>query len=319
MMWGNSSLWALPRSVSDHCPLVLRYNNVDWGPRPFRFNNHWILNKDFKGLVEEAWRSFNHTGWMGFVLKEKLKGLKTLIKVWNREVYGSIDTKILLLVEEIKEADVRGELIGLSDDEVALRKQHFSDLWHLLKSKDSVLFQRSRARWLKEGDSNTSYFHKCIKSRGSGNAIRALQVEGNWIESPLAIRQATVDFFKLHFQSERWARPTLEGINFPCLTEVDNTSLICPFSLEEIEEVVLESDGNKSPGPDGFNFNFVKSFWYLLKSETRILLDQFHGNSSLPKSFVSYFVALIPKVKSPLSLNEFRPSSLLDCLYKLVA
>jgi hypothetical protein len=37
---------------------------------------------------------------MSFVLKEKIKGLKVLIKAWNREVYGSLDTKILLLVED---------------------------------------------------------------------------------------------------------------------------------------------------------------------------------------------------------------------------
>jgi hypothetical protein len=28
--------------------------------------------------------------------------------------------------------------------------------------------------------------------------------------------------------------------------------------MEEIEEVVLSSDGNKSPGPDGYNFAFIK-------------------------------------------------------------
>jgi hypothetical protein len=98
--WGNPSLWVLPRSVSDQCPLVLRYNNVDWGPCPFRFNNHWLLHKDFKRLVEESWRSLTPTGWMSFVLKEKIKGLKVLIKAWNREVYDSLDTKILLLVED---------------------------------------------------------------------------------------------------------------------------------------------------------------------------------------------------------------------------
>jgi hypothetical protein len=89
--------------------------------------------------------------------------------------------------------------------------------------------------------------------------------------------------------------------------------------LEEIEEVVKECDGNKSPGPDGFNFNFVKSFWSLMKDEVRILFDQFHANANLPKSFSSYFVTLIPKVNSPLALNEFRPISLLGGLYKLVA
>jgi hypothetical protein len=91
------------------------------------------------------------------------------------------------------------------------------------------------------------------------------------------------------------------------------------FSTEEIDNVVMESDGNKSPGPDGFNFSFFKEFWYLLKDEVRIMFDQFFENASLPKSFASYFVALIPKVKSPFSLDEFRPISLLGSLYKLVA
>jgi hypothetical protein len=88
----------------------------------------------------------------------------------------------------------------------------------------------------------------------------------------------------------------LDGIAFPTLSGDDNVSLTMPFTLEEIEVVVMESDGNKSLGPDGYNFNFVKNFWSLLKNEVRILFDQFHGNSCLPKSFMSYFVALIPKV-----------------------
>jgi hypothetical protein len=46
---------------------------------------------------------------MGFILKEKLKGLKAKLKVWNKEVYGAFDTKILFLVEEVKEKDLRGE------------------------------------------------------------------------------------------------------------------------------------------------------------------------------------------------------------------
>jgi hypothetical protein len=116
-----------------------------------------------------------------------------------------------------------------------------------------------------------------------------------------------------------WQRPNLDGVGFPVLRGEDNVKLTRTFALEEIEEVVMESDGNKSPGPDGFNFNFIKAFWSLMKGEVRILFDQFHGNDCLPKSFASYFVALIPKVSSPLSLGEYRPISLLGCLYKLIA
>jgi hypothetical protein len=57
----------------------------------------------------------------------------------------------------------------------------------------------------------------------------------------------------------------------------------------------------------------------MLKGEVRILFDQFHGNASLSKSFLSYFVALIPKVRPSFGVTDFRPISLLGCLYKLIA
>jgi hypothetical protein len=49
------------------------------------------------------------------------------------------------------------------------------------------------------------------------------------------------------------------------------------------------------------------------------MFDQFHGIGSLPKSLLSYFVTLSPKVNSPFGLGDFRPISLLGSLYKLIA
>jgi hypothetical protein len=147
----------------------------------------------------------------------------------------------------------------------------------------------------------------------------ALKVGEVWLESPALIREAVVAYFSNHFASPVWERPTLGGVVFSTLTESDNTALTDPFSLLEIENVVRDCDGDKSPGPDGFNFAFVKAFWELLKAEVRILFDQFHGNATLPKSFLSYFVTLIPKVNSPFVLEDFRPISLLGSMYKLVA
>jgi hypothetical protein len=128
-----------------------------------------------------------------------------------------------------------------------------------------------------------------------------------------------VDFFRNHFGVSGWARPTLDGVHFPQLTESSNAMLSAPFTLEEIEDVVKSCDGNKSPGPDGFNFSFFKAFWDVMKFEVRMMFDQFFANSCLPRGILSYFIALIPKVKSPQGLGEFRPISLLGSLYKLLA
>jgi hypothetical protein len=87
-VWGPQILRVLPRDVSDHCPLLLKGCVVESRPKPFRFCNHWLLHIDFGGLVQEFWSSCNVEGWMGYVLKEKLKLLKGVIKEWNKVEYG---------------------------------------------------------------------------------------------------------------------------------------------------------------------------------------------------------------------------------------
>lgn len=49
------------------------------------------------------------------------------------------------------------------------------------------------------------------------------------------------------------------------------------------------------------------------------MVNEFHEHGKLPSSFSSYFVALIPKVKNPHNLSEFRPISLLGSRYKIIS
>jgi hypothetical protein len=248
-----------------------------------------------------------------------LKGLKFKIKEWNKVEYGGMEERVEILVEEIRGLDEKGEEGTLSDVEVGLRKSRFEELWRLLKAMDALIAQRSKSRWLEEGDANSKFFHKCLKLRKSRNSIKALKENDGWVVSPFEVRSKVVNFFTNHFSFCRWERPKLDGVNFVTLSSAENDFLTAPFSSLEIEAVVRESDGSKSPGPDGFNFAFVKEFWYLIKDEVGIMFDQFYASEVLPKNMLAFFVTLIPKVSSPLELKDYRPICLLGCLYKLLA
>lgn len=63
-------------------------------------------------MVEEAWIGNNVSGWMNFLLKEKLKGLKIKMKDWNKEVYRGIEERVEKLMEDIKGLDVKGGKVG---------------------------------------------------------------------------------------------------------------------------------------------------------------------------------------------------------------
>ncbi|MCH88892.1 RNA-directed DNA polymerase (Reverse transcriptase), partial [Trifolium medium] len=154
-LWGEPSQWALARDVSDHCPIILRYSSQLWGPKPFKFNNFWLDHQGFK---------------------EKLKRLRGDLKTWNHEAFGNLDHNIAHVIEAIKELDLKAESGPLTQVENDARSKGFSDLWGLLKCRDSRLFQRSRSRWLKEGDANTGFFHASVKRRGRCNSILALHV-----------------------------------------------------------------------------------------------------------------------------------------------
>jgi hypothetical protein len=172
-----------------------------------------------------------------------------------------LEARIGELVVDIKDLDAKGELVGLSSQEVESRKEKFVLLWKFLRSKEALMFQSSRSNWLSEGDGNLKFFHNCVKTRLKRNLISAIRVGEEWLESPNLIKEAVSSHFKNHVSSNFRVRPKLGGVVFSMLLEEENLGLVDLFTSEEIEEVVRSSDGSKSPGPDGFNFTFLKKFW----------------------------------------------------------
>ena len=63
------------------------------GPSPFIFENMWLKKKGFKDQMKMWWESFNFIGTSNFVLDAKLRSLKAILKTWNKEVFGLIETR----------------------------------------------------------------------------------------------------------------------------------------------------------------------------------------------------------------------------------
>jgi hypothetical protein len=103
------------------------------------------------------------------------------------------------------------------------------------------------------------------------------------------------------------------------LTTDDNTLLLAPFEEEEVRDIIWSCDGNKSPGPDGFNLNFFKACWTIVKSDVMAFLLEFHANSVLPKAVTASFLTLVPKKDHPLNLFDYRPICLIGSLYKILS
>lgn len=98
------------------------------------------------------------TGWAGYILQEKLKSLKASIKNWPGYYAAGTSAKIKLLESDLQV--VMGEL-ELSRNTVDLRTKRLeimSNLWKEFRCEESMWRQKSRVRWFKEGDKNSSFF-----------------------------------------------------------------------------------------------------------------------------------------------------------------
>ena len=149
--------------------------------------------------------------------------------------------------------------------------------------------------------------------------MRGLQIGDTWVENPNIIKAETLHHFQNRFNEPHLSRPNLDGVSFKSLTSTQREIMIEPFKEEEIRCVVWACGNDKGPGPHGFNFRFIKHFWKELKPEFLRFIAEFHVNASFPKGLNSSFIALIPKIKDPQSFNDFRPISLIGCVYKIIA
>lgn len=57
----------------------------------------------------------------------------------------------------------------------------------------------------------------------------------------------------------------------------------------------------------------------MVKEDILKMLDEFHNNGKLVRGLNSSFIVLIPKKEAEESLNEFRPISLIGCIYKILS
>ncbi|GLU11324.1 hypothetical protein SLE2022_280790 [Rubroshorea leprosula] len=56
----------MKRTISDHCAVILKTRNADWGPRPFRVLDAWQQHPDFKNAVEGKWQGMEVEGYAGY-------------------------------------------------------------------------------------------------------------------------------------------------------------------------------------------------------------------------------------------------------------
>ncbi|KAJ9536970.1 hypothetical protein OSB04_029703 [Centaurea solstitialis] len=91
------------------------------------------------------------------------------------------------------------------------------------------------------------------------------------------------------------------------------------FREEEIRNAVWNIGGEKAPGPDGLTFAFLRKYWDIVGTDFYRAIKEFESYPNRIAVSNSSFIALIPKAKDPLCLDDFRPIHLLGCVTKAIS
>ncbi|KAI0503747.1 hypothetical protein KFK09_014688 [Dendrobium nobile] len=96
-------------------------------------------------------------------------------------------------------------------------------------------------------------------------------------------------------------------------------SLTASISIDEIKKAVFIGSPTSSPGPDGFNFHFYRSGWYIIGPLLIKVVYSFFTKGYMPRGVKSTALALIPKHKHASTISYFRLIALCNVLYKCIA
>lgn len=92
-LWGNLSVTVLDRKLSDHCPIVLKDVDPDFGPKPFRAFYIWLEEVDFLQIVEEAWKKDVRGNRPDCLFRDKLKNVKEVLRKWVKRCLLGLERK----------------------------------------------------------------------------------------------------------------------------------------------------------------------------------------------------------------------------------
>jgi hypothetical protein len=88
---------------------------------------------------------------------------------------------------------------------------------------------------------------------------------------------------------------------------------------QEIWEILKAMKKNASPGPDGFNVGFYLSVWSWIGDDVTNVVRNFYTAGIMPPHLNDTQITLIPKKLACHMPSDFRPISLCNVIYKIIA
>ena len=305
----NSNVFNLPIIFSDHAPILLSTDGQYRKPkRNFKFENWWLMENDFHVHAKNVWSSSKNK-----LFHNRITNLAGALRKWCRKK-KPIQQELDYLGEQIRNIQMQPTQVHDFPLEASLVSRYEQNMVKLTEYYQ----QRAKKHWAINGDRNTTFFHHAVLKRRRKNRIASIKDDNNVVHvEPDVIANVFIQYFKNLFSSSNnnhgrpyihSGRPSIEG---------DYTYSVP--DKKEIWETLRAMRRNASPGPDGFNVAFYIGAWDWIGDDIVKVVRDFYEKGTLPAHLNDTQITLIPKKLVSLVPADFRPISLCNVIYKIIA
>ncbi|XP_019237786.1 PREDICTED: uncharacterized protein LOC109217943 [Nicotiana attenuata] len=176
---------------------------------------------------------------------QKLKRVKQAMKVLNNNKYNSIGDRIKVCRQRLIALQEQMKDPGQSEALVADEKEMQVQLEKWLGVEESIMKKKSRVKWLKLGDANTTYFFASMKNRCSQKKIRRLvKYNGDTMQTRQGIEEEVTGFYQQLLSSSANVLPAINPAvmrDGPMVNRVQQMQLITEKAWPAIGDTITDA------------------------------------------------------------------------------
>jgi exonuclease III len=326
---GTTEILPTIPDISDHAGYLVHFNDEGkYQSRPHPFNKGLLQNEEHKATLLQTWKT---------VMEDE-----TLI-TWNHKMVSACQAIRLKSMDLTKAQKHRWKEAYLAQfDEIIAAEDELQHNWgsrearNKLSDAQAVLhevrqqkfeFHESAilSKWARVGDRCTEEFFEHHTGVRRPTLINHLQDGDNIITSQQDLEAHILRFYEQLYTNDdeveqnTTAREDCFQFIRRTVTDEHNAELMQPLTMEEVAEATKQLPAGKSPGVDSIPAEFYHVMWDDIGTDIFNFVHESITQCFLSEELNISKIALLPKSEDRLRIQNYRPISLLNTLYKVVA
>ena len=319
----------IPNNTSDHNPVTIRLKspkNSIKGKASWRLNSNLLIQNSFKTMVLDT---INRTrerfisNSLGpsnsySILKSNLCRKARRFTIGNNKKLKTLIEETREKINKLESEDILSQ--NSSQDILQYLKMKLSDLEHQAFAKAQLNAATTSADTTERA---TKTFFNSIKPRIKNVLINSLKTkEGSIARSTSDIAETACRFYEDLYQLRRTSQQHIDILLNTMTKKVTSPfydRMNSPITPQEIKTAIQWIASGKAPGPDGLGSEFYKTFSNELSDHLAAVYNECIEKEMLPECMSNATIHLLFKKGDPQNLGNWRPISLLNVDYKILA